>query len=46
MIGLRVMPREIVVPVTRWFLRFLRFAVGPEDPIQDAAIVRMARDTA
>ena len=46
MIGLRTMPRMIVVPVTRWFLRFLRFAVGPEDPIQDAAIIRMARETA
>jgi uncharacterized protein (DUF2236 family) len=46
MIGLRVMPRGIVVPLTRWFLRFLRFAVGPEDPIQDAAVVRMARESA
>jgi uncharacterized protein (DUF2236 family) len=44
MIGLRVMPRGIVVPVTRWFLRFLRFAVGPENPIPDAAIARMARE--
>jgi uncharacterized protein (DUF2236 family) len=44
MIGLRVMPREIVVPVTRWFLRILRFAVGPENPIQDAALARMARE--
>jgi uncharacterized protein (DUF2236 family) len=43
LIGLRVMPREIVVPVTRLFLRFLRFAVGPENPIPDAAIARMAR---
>lgn len=43
MIGLRVMPRPIVVPVTRWFLQFLRFAVGPENPIPDAAIERMAR---
>jgi uncharacterized protein (DUF2236 family) len=46
MIGLRVMPRGIVVPVTRGFLRFLRYAVGPEDPIQDAAIARMARESA
>lgn len=42
-IGLRVMPREIVVPVTRWFLRVLRFAIGPENPIPDAARARMAR---
>jgi len=41
--GLRVLPRGIVVPVTRFFLRFLRFAVGPENPIPDAAIARMAR---
>ncbi len=46
MIGLRTMPRGIVVTVTCCFLRFLRFAVGPEDPIQDAAIIRMARETA
>ena len=41
--GLRVLPRGIVVPVTRGLLRFLRFAVGPENPIPDAAIARMAR---
>jgi uncharacterized protein (DUF2236 family) len=44
MIGLRTMPRVIVVPFTRWFLQVLRFAIGPDDPIQEAAIARMARD--
>lgn len=44
MIGLRTMPRMVVVPFTRWFLQVLRFAIGPEDPIQEAAIARMARD--
>lgn len=43
MIGLRVMPRWVVVPITRCFLKVLRFAVGPEDPIQEAAIERMRR---
>lgn len=42
-IGLRVLPQEIVVPVTRWFLRALRVAIGPENPIPDAAIARMGR---
>lgn len=44
MIGLRTMPRMVLVPFTRWFLQVLRFAIGPEDPIQEAAIARMARD--
>jgi uncharacterized protein (DUF2236 family) len=43
MIGMRVLPRAIVVPLTVGFLKFLRFAVGPENPIQDAAIARLAR---
>jgi hypothetical protein len=42
-IGLRVLPPGLVMPVTRWFLRFLRAAVGPENPLPDAAIARMAR---
>lgn len=44
MAGFRTMPRWLIVPVTRAFLRFLRFAVGPEDPLQDAAIARLKRD--
>jgi uncharacterized protein (DUF2236 family) len=43
MIGMRVWPRWFVIPVTCMFLRFLRVAVGPENPIQDAAIARIAR---
>jgi hypothetical protein len=43
MIGMRVLPRAVVVPLTVMFLKFLRFAVGPENPIQDAAIARLAR---
>lgn len=44
MIGLRVMPRGVIIPITRCFLAFLRFAIGPENPIQDAAIARMSWD--
>jgi uncharacterized protein (DUF2236 family) len=43
MIGLRAMPRWLVVPATRWLLRVLRIAIGPENPIQDAAIARLNR---
>lgn len=40
------LPRVIVVPFTRFFLKVLRFAIGPENPIQDAAIERMAKSSA
>ena len=43
MIGMKVWPRTVVIPVTRWFLRMLRWIIGPENPIQDAAIARLAR---
>jgi len=43
MIGLRAMPGWLVVPVTRMFLRILRIAIGPENPIQDTAIERLNR---
>jgi uncharacterized protein (DUF2236 family) len=45
MIGLRAMPRWLVVPATRWLLRILRIAIGPENPIQDAAIARLNRQS-
>ena len=41
MIGLRAMPRWLVVPATRLLLRILRVAIGRENPIQDAAIARL-----
>jgi uncharacterized protein (DUF2236 family) len=44
MTGFRTLPRWIIVPVTRAFLRFLRFAIGPEDPLREAAIARLKRD--
>jgi len=43
MTGFRTLPRWIIVPVTRAFLRMLRFAVGPEDPLRDAAIERLKK---
>ncbi len=43
MIGLRSMPRWLVDPATLWLLRILRIAIGPENPIQDAAISRLNR---
>lgn len=43
MIGLRPMPRWLVVPTTRLLLRVLRLAIGPENPIQDAAMARISR---
>jgi uncharacterized protein (DUF2236 family) len=43
MIGMRAWPRVLVIPITRWFLRILRWIIGPENPIQDAALARLAR---
>ncbi|MGD9418753.1 MAG: oxygenase MpaB family protein [Verrucomicrobiota bacterium JB025] len=43
MIGMRAWPRWLVVPPTRFFLRALRWLIGPEDPLQDAAIERLRR---
>jgi uncharacterized protein (DUF2236 family) len=43
MIGVRPWPRRLVVPPTRFFLRALRWLIGPEDPLQDSAIARLRR---
>lgn len=43
MIGLGAMPRWLVIPATRALLSALRVAIGPENPIQDAAIARINR---
>jgi hypothetical protein len=43
MIGMRVLPSWLIVPITVFFLKFLRIAIGPENPIQDAALARLAR---
>lgn len=46
MIGMSVWSRVVVIPVTRSFLRVLRWLIGPENPIQDAALARLARGIA
>jgi uncharacterized protein (DUF2236 family) len=43
MIGIKTLPLEIVAPVTRNLLRFMRFAIGPESPIEQAARDRLKR---
>ena len=43
LIGLRALPRGVVRPVTTRLLKFIRFAIGPESPIEDAAIARLRR---
>jgi uncharacterized protein (DUF2236 family) len=43
MLKLPAYPRAIVVPFGRGFLRLLRVAVGPESPIEDAALSRLER---
>lgn len=43
MTGYRTWPRGLVMPATRGLLRFIRFAVGPDDPLQQAAIERMRK---
>jgi uncharacterized protein (DUF2236 family) len=46
MLGLRAKPRWLVIPATRLTLRILRAAIGPESPIEDAALARLARISA
>lgn len=43
MIGLKTLPNFLIIPLVSYFLRLLRFAIGPENPIQEAAIARMAK---
>ena len=43
LLGLRAGPRWIIQPATRAVLRFMRFAIGPDSPIEDAAIARLRR---
>jgi len=43
MLGLTPKPRWIVVPATRAILRLIRVAIGPESPIEDAALERLRR---
>jgi uncharacterized protein (DUF2236 family) len=43
MIGLKSLPLPILRPVTTRVLQLLRFAIGPESPIEEAAIQRIQR---
>ena len=43
MIGMRSISPGLLRVVTRSFLKLLRLGIGPEDPLQDAAIQRLRR---
>ena len=43
MLGLKAKPRWIIQPLTRWVLKTMRIAIGPESPIEDGAIERLRR---
>ena len=43
MIGISSAPLWLLKPVTKNLLRFMRFAIGPESPIEQAALDRLAR---
>ena len=42
-LGLRCLPRRIVIPTTRALLRLMRVAVGPRSPLEEAALERLTR---
>jgi len=43
LLGLKAKPRWLIQPITRQLLRFMRFAIGPESPIEEASINRLRR---
>ena len=43
MLGLRTLPKWLVVPVTRVSLRALQLLIGPDSPIEDGALNRLRR---
>lgn len=43
LLGLKSKPRWLIRPLTRSTLRVMRLAIGPESPIEDAAISRLRR---
>lgn len=43
MLGLAAPPPRLVTSMTRWTLGVMRWAIGPESPIEDAAIARLKR---
>ena len=43
LLGLTPKPRGLIVPLTRFVLRAIRAGIGPESPIEDAALRRLRR---
>lgn len=43
LLGLRAKPEWLIRPLTRWVLRLMRLAIGPESPIEDGAKRRLRR---
>ena len=43
LLGLRVLPKWLVLPITRITLRSLQLIIGPDSPIEDGALKRLAR---
>jgi uncharacterized protein (DUF2236 family) len=43
LLGLKPKPQWLIRPATRWSLRVMRLAIGPESPIEDGAIARLKR---
>jgi uncharacterized protein (DUF2236 family) len=43
LLGLKAKPIWLIRPATRWSLRLMRAAIGPESPIEDGAIARLQR---
>jgi hypothetical protein len=43
LLGLQAKPEWFIRPVTRWSLKLMRLAIGPESPIEDGAIARLQK---
>ncbi|MGA0854282.1 MAG: oxygenase MpaB family protein, partial [Luteolibacter sp.] len=43
LIGLKPLPLSVLRPITRTLLKTIRIAIGPENPLVDAAIARLNR---
>jgi uncharacterized protein (DUF2236 family) len=43
LLGLKAKPKWIIQPITRFVLRFMRLAIGPESPIEDGSVARLKR---
>lgn len=43
LLGLKSKPRWLIQPLTRFVLRAMRAAIGPESPIEDGAVARLRR---